>query len=92
MLKDYLIRGYAVNRRIDKLAGDVQFLTNKVDEIDFHIKASLPPNEGIFYNGQIFDAYKFASDLIKTSRNSIILIDNYINEETPLLLAKRNKG
>ena len=92
VLKDYLIRGYAVNHRIDKLAGDVQSLTNKVDEIDFHIKASLPPNEGIFYNGQIFDAYKFASDLIKTSRSSIILIDNYINEETLLLLAKRNKG
>jgi len=79
VLKDYLIRGYAVNRRIDNLAGDVQSLKNKVDEIDFHIKSSLPPNEGIFYNGQIFDAYKFASDLIKTAKNSIILIDNYVH-------------
>ncbi len=89
VLKDYLIRGYAVNRRIDKLAGDIQSLTNKVDEIDFHINASLPPNEGIFYDGQIFDAYKFVADIIKSAEESIVLIDNFIDETVLVLLSKR---
>jgi len=65
-------------------------LKNKVNEIDFQIKTNLPPNEGIFYDGQIFDAYKFVSKLIKTAKNSIVLIDNYIDESVLTLLSKRN--
>jgi hypothetical protein len=48
--------------------------------------------EGIFYDGQVFDAYKFASDLIKSAKNSIILIDNYIDESVLMLLSKRATG
>jgi hypothetical protein len=61
-------------------------------KIDFFVKTSLPPVEGIFYDGQIFDAYTFASDLIKSARKSVILIDNYVDENVLLLLSKREKN
>jgi len=92
ILKDYLLKGYSVNHRLDNVENDVYQIKNKLSEIDFQIHASLPPNEGIFFDGQIFDAYKFVADLIKTANKSIILIDNYVDESTLLLLAKRNKN
>jgi len=55
------------------------------------IKTNLSPTEGIFYDGQIFDAYQFVSDIIKSAKKSIILIDNYIDESVLTLLSKRNK-
>ncbi|HPE58582.1 MAG TPA: RhuM family protein [Bacteroidales bacterium] len=90
ILKEYLLKGYALNHRFEKIEGDVWHLKNKVDEIDFQIKTNLPPNEGIFYDGQIFDAYAFVSELIKTAKASIILIDNYVDESVLTLLSKRN--
>jgi len=90
VLKDYLLKGYAINQRFEKMEGDVWHLKNKVNEIDFQIKTNLPPNEGIFYDGQIFDAYTFVSELIKTAKVSIVLIDNYIDETVLTLLSKRN--
>jgi len=59
-------------------------------KFDLLIRTNLPPNEGIFYNGQIFDAWQFVSDLIKSSKQSIVLIDNYIDESILTLLSKRN--
>jgi hypothetical protein len=70
----------------------VYSLEQKSAEFDFHIKTSLPPHEGIFYDGQIFDAYKFVSDIVKTARKSIVLIDNYIDESVLHILSKRNTG
>lgn len=64
-------------------------LEQKTNEFDLLIKTSLPPHEGIFYDGQIFDAYSFVSKLIKTANKSIILIDNYIDESVLILLTKR---
>ena len=61
-------------------------------KIDFFVRTALPPVEGIFYNGQIFDAYKFATDLIKSAKDSLVLIDNYVDETTLLMLSKRNDG
>ena len=52
----------------------------------------MPPVEGIFYDGQIFDAYKFATDLIRSAKQSILLIDNYVDESVLLMLSKRNAG
>lgn len=92
MLKDYLLRGYAVNQRFERIEKDVNYLKNKVDEFDFQIRTSLPPNEGIFYEGQIFDAYIFVSDLIKSAKKSIILIDNYVDESVLSILSKRKKN
>ena len=61
-------------------------------KIDFFVRTSLPPVEGIFYNGQIFDAYKFATDLIRSARTSLLLIDNYVDDSVLLMLSKRNPG
>ena len=58
-------------------------------QIDFFVRTSLPPVEGIFYDGQIFDAYVFVSDLIRSARNRIVLIDNYIDESVLMILSKR---
>ena len=68
VLKDYLLKGYAVNQRMDRIENDVHYLKEKVNEFDLQIKTSLPPNEGIFFNGQIFDAYVFITDLIKSAK------------------------
>ena len=86
VLKQYLMKGYTVNKRIERLENRV---TKTEEKIDFFVKSSLPPVQGIFYEGQIFDAYTFASNLIKHSKKSIVLIDNYIDESVLLLLSKR---
>ena len=62
------------------------------DKLDFFVHTSLPPKEGVFCNGQIFDAYVFATDLIKSAKKSITLIDNYVDESVLLMLAKRKDG
>jgi hypothetical protein len=56
------------------------------------IKTALPPREGIFFDGQIFDAYSFVSDIIKSAKLTIVLIDNYVDESVLTLLSKRDTG
>ena len=89
ILKEYLYRGYCLNSRLTAIE---HRLDDHEKKIDFFVRTSLPPIEGIFYNGQIFDAYVFVSDLIKSARKSIILIDNYIDESVLLMLSKRSEG
>lgn len=90
VLKEYLLKGHSVNNRLERIENDVYQLKNKVDAIDFQINTNLLPHEGIFYEGQIFDAYLFVSDIIKSAARAIVLIDNYIDESVLLLLSKRN--
>ena len=92
VLKDYLLKGYAVNQRFERIEKDVHNLKEKVAGFDFQIKTNLLPNEGVFYDGQVFDAYLFVTDLIKSAEESIILIDNYIDESILSLLSKRNNA
>ncbi len=89
VLKEYLLKGYSINRRLSELEKTVALHSEK---IDFFVRTSLPPVEGIFYDGQIFDAYKFATDLIKSAKESLVLIDNYVDESVLLMLSKRNPG
>mgnify|MGYP006284955379 FL=1 len=89
VLKDYLLKGYVVNHRIDRLENDMYTVKNKLEIIDFQIQTSLPPNEGIFFNGQIFDAWLFVTDLVRSAKHCILLIDNYVDEQVLLLLSKR---
>uniref|UniRef100_UPI0040278DDA virulence RhuM family protein n=1 Tax=Phocaeicola coprocola TaxID=310298 RepID=UPI0040278DDA len=89
ILKEYMLKGYAINQRIEQLEKTVALHSEK---IDFFVRTSLPPVEGIFYDGQIFDAYKFATDLIRSARKSLVLIDNYVDESVLLMLSKRNPG
>jgi hypothetical protein len=90
VLKDYLLKGFAINNRVEMLERKVSLLEIKNNDFDFFIKTNLPPNEGIFYDGQIFDAYQFVSGIIKSAKKSVTLIDNYIDESVLMLLAKRN--
>jgi hypothetical protein len=89
ILKEYLMKGYVLNHRIDRIE---KKLFEHDQKFDLLIKTTLPPNEGIFYDGQIFDAWKFAADLVKSAKKSIVLIDNYIDESVLHLLSKRNAG
>jgi len=89
ILKEYLLKGYALNQRIERIENKV---LEQGQQIEMLIQTALPPREGIFYDGQIYDAWIFASDLIKSAEKSIILIDNYIDETVLTLLSKRKKG
>jgi len=91
-LKDYLLKGYAINNRINRIEDRFDTLKNKVDEIDLHINTHLIPTQGVFFDGQIFDAYELASKIIRSAEQSIVLIDNYIDENTLTHLTKKNKG
>lgn len=86
VLKEYLLKGYSINRRIEQLEKTV---ARHDERIEFFVRTSLPPVEGIFFEGQIFDAYTFASDLVKSAWQRIVLIDNYVDESTLMLLSKR---
>ena len=100
ILKEYLLKGYSINQRMENLEQKIDSRFSKYDnelqrinnQIDFFIHSSLPPVEGIFYSGQIFDAYEFAVNLIKSAKRSLILIDNYVDESVLLMLSKRSDG
>lgn len=89
VLKEYLLKGYSINQRLSELEETV---AEHSKQIAFFVRTALPPVEGIFFEGQIFDAYAFATNLIKSARKRIILIDNYVDESTLLMLSKRGKG
>lgn len=70
-----------------------QEVTDKrIDEVFRRLDANIPPMQGIFYDGQVFDAYRFVSDLIRKAKQSIVLIDNYVDDTVLTLLDKREKG
>ena len=92
ILKDYLLKGYALNNRMNRIEDNLQNLTEKVKGIDLQINANLPPTQNIFYNGQIFDAYTLIADIIRSAKQEIIIIDNYIDDSIFKQLTKRNKG
>ena len=91
VLKEYLLKGHVINYRLEQMDTRLQ-KHERQDKVDFFVRTSLPPVEGVFYDGQIFDAYKFATDLIRSAKKSILLIDNYVNESVLLMLSKRNAG
>ena len=98
VLKDYLLRGYSVNQRLlymesridRRLLEHDKRLDDLTDKVDFFIRTSLPPQEGVFFNGQIFDAHEFICRLIKSANKRIILIDNYVDESVLVQLDNRN--
>ena len=92
VLRDYLLRGYALNQRMNRIENTVENLSQKIDAIDLQINAQHIPAQGVFFEGQIFDAYELASRIIRSARKSIVLIDNYIDENTLTHLAKKEKG
>jgi len=89
VLKEYLLKGHVINQRVERIE---RKLVEHDQKFELLIKTNMLPDEGIFYDGQIFDAWQFASDIIKSALKSIVLIDNYIDESVLTLLSKRNKG
>ena len=97
VIKDYMLRGYAINQqmlvmeeRIDrKINNHTEQIQDLQKKIDFFVRTSLPPHQGIFYDGQIFDAYTFINDRIREATTRIILIDNYVDDSVLTILSKR---
>ncbi len=88
VLKDYLLKGYAVNQRIERLENRV---SKTEEKIDFFVRTSLPPVEGVFFRGQIFDAYAKFESFIQSAEQEIILIDNYIDISVLERFSKKQK-
>lgn len=86
VIKNHILHNNSVNLRFERLE---QRVSKTEEKIDFFVKTSLPPVEGIFHDGQIFDAYNFISDLVRKAKNEIILIDNYIDDSVLKILNKR---
>ncbi|HBG69821.1 MAG: DNA-binding protein [Bacteroidetes bacterium GWF2_43_63] len=92
ILKDYLLKGYSINNRMNRIEDHVFALTERIDRIDLQVNTGAIPPQGVFFNGQIFDAYTFVADIIRSAKKSITLIDNYVDDSVLVLLEKRNKG
>ena len=94
ILKDYLLRGYSINKNLKEVHTQLGKHDKRIsmleEKVNFFVRSSLPPVEGIFYDGQIFDAYVQITNLIKQAKQSIVLVDNYIDESTLTMLSKRN--
>ena len=86
VLKEYLLKGYSTNQRIERLE---HRMTEAEDKIDFFVRTSQPPVEGIFYDGNMLEPFAFVNKLIRSARKRIVLIDNYVDETVLLRLAER---
>lgn len=100
VLKEYLLKGYAINQQITHLE---ERITTRIDsikdtladhqqKIDFFVRTSLPPVEGIFYDGNMLEPFAFVNKLIHSARERIVLIDNYVDETVLLRLAEREEN
>ncbi len=85
-LKEILLKGFSENQRFERLE---QRMTNAEEKIDFFVKTSLPPQQGVFFDGQIFDAYKFVNDIIRLAQKRVVLIDNFVDDTVLTMLDKR---
>ena len=100
VLKEYLLRGYSINQRLMHMENRIDHRLSEHDiqikelsnRMDFFVRTSLPPKEGIIYDGQIFDAYTIMCDLIRSAKNRIIIVDNYIDDSVFRQLDKRATG
>lgn len=92
ILRDYLLKGYTLNQRMNRIENSVENLAEKVNAISLQIQSTAIPNQGVFFDGQVFDAYELATKIIRSAKKSIVLIDNYIDENTLTHLAKKNTG
>ncbi|MBP5318897.1 MAG: virulence RhuM family protein [Paludibacteraceae bacterium] len=94
VLKDYILKGYSVNSRITNLETQIenhrQILAEHSEKIDFFVRTSLPPVEGVFYDGQVLEPFGFVNQLIRSATHRIVLIDNYVDDTVLLRLAERN--
>lgn len=90
VLREYLLKGYAFSQRMDRIENNYDHLSKEVQKISLQLKTQELPSQGVFFDGQIFDAYELTSKIIRSAKKSIYLIDNYINETTLTHLSKKN--
>ena len=94
VLKDHILKGYSVNSRITNLESQIenhrQLLAEHSEKIDFFVRTSLPPVEGVFYDGQVLEPFGFINQLIRSATYRIVLIDSYVDDTVLLRLAERN--
>jgi hypothetical protein len=86
VLRSYLLKGYALQNRVETIEKKLYEHQNKIEQL---LNTNLPLQQGIFFDGQLFDAYVFVSDLVKSAQKTIVLIDNYVDETVLVLLSKR---
>jgi len=89
VLREYLLKGFAINQRVDRIENNLENLSKEVSKISLQLKTNNLPTQGIFFDGQIYDAYELMSKIIRSATNEIILIDNYIDETVLTHLSKR---
>lgn len=96
VLREYLLSGYVINKSLQEVHTQLEDQDRRInaleEKVDFFVRSSLPPVEGIFFDGQIFDAYVQIVNLIKQAKRSVVLVDNYIDETTLTMLSKRLAG
>ncbi|MDE6335487.1 MAG: virulence RhuM family protein [Muribaculaceae bacterium] len=100
VLKEYLLRGYSINQRLMHMENRIDHRLSEHDlqikelsnRMDFFVRTSLPPKEGIIFDGQIFDAYTLMCDLIRSAKSRIIMVDNYMDDSVFRQLDKRAEG
>ncbi len=100
VLKEYLLRGYALNQRLMQLEDRIdrhfseydRHLSELDEKVDFFVRSSIQPKEGIFFDGQIFDAYAFIAGLIRKAKKRIVVIDSYVDDSVLVQLSKRKPG
>ena len=100
VLKEYLLRGYALNQRLMQLEDRIdrhfseydRHLSELDEKVDFFVRSSIQPKEGIFFDGQIFDAYAFVAGLIRKAKKRIVVIDSYVDDSVLVQLSKRRPG
>ncbi len=89
-MREYLLKGYAFNQRVDRIENNLENLSKEVSKITLQLKTSELPSQGVFFDGQIFDAYELITRIIRSAKKEIILIDNYIDESVLTQLSKRS--
>lgn len=100
VLKEYLLRGYSINQRLISLENRIDRRLSEHDrqieelngKVDFFLRTSLPPREGILFDGQIFDAHRFVNQLVRSAKRRVILIDNYVDDTVLTQLDNRKDG
>ena len=100
ILKEYLLKGYAINARFNQIEDKIdrkfaefdKRINEHEDKIDFFVRTSLPPVEGVFHANQIYDAHILMTKFIKQAKNRIVVIDNYVDDSVLTLLSKRKSG
>ena len=92
ILKEYLLKEQISQKHLEKVENEVADLKKKITEISFQIRTELPPKQGVLFDGQVFEAHKFISDIVRSAEKSIVLIDNYVDDTVLTLFSKRKRG